>query len=224
MSERDNSLGRRVVELLDSHYPRIKTPLTHNGQFQLLIATVLSAQCTDAQVNKVTPKLFQKYPDPRTIASAKLRELEAIVRPNGFFHVKAKRIKEISEMILKDFDGKVPDTMQELITLPGVGRKTANIVLNAGYDKIDGIAVDTHVKRLATRIGLSKEKTPDQIERDLMKITPKEMWPRISLLLILHGRRICNARRPLCEKCVLASICSFYGEKLARQRETLQKL
>lgn len=213
MSERYAVRGRTIVDLLDGQYPKIRTPLSYSGPFQLLIATMLSAQCTDAQVNHVTPILFERYTDARAMADANLRDLERIIRSTGFFHVKASRIKEASKTILSDFSGKVPSTMHELITLPGVGRKTANIVLSAGFDRIDGIAVDTHVQRLAKRIGLSKEKSPEKIEQDLMRITPKEMWSRFSLLLILHGRSICNARKPMCEKCVLSKHCDYFKER-----------
>jgi len=202
--------GEEIVSLLDKLYPKIKTPLGHDGAFQLLIATILSAQCTDAQVNRVTPHLFRKFPDANSMARANLPELERLVKSTGFFHVKARRIKEVSQRIVSDFYGKVPQFMNELTTLPGVGRKTANIVLSAGFGKTEGIAVDTHVQRLSKRIGLSQEKNPEKIEQDLMKITPKELWPRLSLLLILHGRKICNARKPLCEKCVLMSKCYYF--------------
>ncbi len=205
--------GEDIVNLLDKLYPKIKTPLGHGDAFQLLIATILSAQCTDAQVNRVTPLLFQRFPDANSMAKANLRELENLVKSTGFFHVKARRIKEVSKLIVNDFDGHVPQSMNELTTLPGVGRKTANIVLSAGFDKIEGIAVDTHVQRLSKRIGLSQEKNPEKIEQDLMKITPKELWPRLSLLLILHGRKICNAKKPLCEKCALSKKCLYFSRK-----------
>lgn len=212
MSERSSMRGRRIVELLDGQYPKIRTPLSHSSAFQLLIATILSAQCTDKQVNKVTPKLFDKYPNASEMATANLRELERVIRSTGFFHVKANRIREVSKNILQNYQGRVPETMRELTTLPGVGRKTANIVLSVWFNRIEGIAVDTHVQRLSRRIGLSSERTPEKIERDLMAITPKELWPRLSLLLILHGRNICNARKPLCEKCVLSSRCDYFKE------------
>lgn len=202
--------GDEVVRHLDGLYPKIKTPLVHEDPFQLLIATILSAQCTDAQVNLVTPKLFEKYPDAMSLAHAKMSDLEKIIRPTGFFHVKSLRIKAVAEKIVSNFQGKVPSSMEELVTLPGVGRKTANIVLSAGFDKIEGVAVDTHVQRLAQRIGLSKEKTPEKIETDLMKITSKKNWPRLTMLLILHGRAICNAKKPMCEKCALSKDCVYY--------------
>ncbi|MHB1868779.1 MAG: endonuclease III [Nitrososphaerales archaeon] len=205
--------GEEIVNLLDAQYPKIKTPLGHNSAFQLLIATILSAQCTDAQVNKVTPVLFKRYPDAKSMAEASIRDLERIIRSTGFYHVKAKRLKEVSRKVVKDFDCNVPATMNELTSLPGVGRKTANIVLSAGFSKIEGIAVDTHVKRLSKRIGLSKGTIPETIELDLMRITPRELWPRLSLLLILHGRKICNAKKPLCEICVLSRKCLYYNQK-----------
>ncbi|MDG6997209.1 MAG: endonuclease III [Nitrososphaerota archaeon] len=205
--------GDDVVQRLDDLYPKIKTPLAHRDAFQLLIATILSAQCTDAQVNLVTPKLFKRYPDAKSLARAKISDLEQIIKPTGFFHVKSLRIKAVAEKIVSNFGGKVPSSMEELVTLPGVGRKTANIVLSAGFDKIEGVAVDTHVQRLAQRIGLSKQKTPEKIEIDLMKVTSKQNWPRLTLLLILHGRSICNAKKPLCEKCVLSKDCLYYNTR-----------
>ena len=202
--------GSEVVKALDGLYSKVKTPLSHKSAFQLLIATILSAQCTDAQVNRVTPALFAAFPGPEELASARLAELERIVKSTGFYHVKAKRIKEVSRKIMSDFAGQVPDSMEDLVKLPGVGRKTANIVLSAGYDKISGIAVDTHVFRVSRRIGLTESKTPEKIEQDLMRITPRHLWPRLSMLLIFHGRAICMARKPLCEKCVLSSKCLCY--------------
>jgi endonuclease-3 len=203
--------GAEVIRELDSLYPLIKTPLLHHDTFQLLIATVLSAQCTDAQVNKVTPVLFKEYPAPSSMSKAPIEKLEKIVKSTGFFHVKARRIKEISKELVGKFDSKVPENMEELLTLPGVGRKTANIVLSAGFDKIEGIAVDTHVFRLSRRIGLSTESTPEKIEQELMKITPKKHWPRLTLLLILHGRSVCYARNPECFRCVLSEKCLYYN-------------
>ncbi len=203
--------GDEVVKKLNPLYPDIKTPLLHSNAFQLLIATVLSAQCTDEQVNRVTPVLFAKYPTSQAMARAPIRSLEKIVKSTGFFHVKSRRIREISRLLEEKFGGKVPENMEELLLLPGVGRKTANIVLSAAFDKIEGIAVDTHVFRLSRRIGLSEQNTPEKIETDLMKITPKEEWPRLTLVLILHGRSICFARGPECERCVLSDHCLYYA-------------
>ncbi|MHB8568018.1 MAG: endonuclease III [Nitrososphaerales archaeon] len=205
--------GREIVEALDSHYPKIRTPLSHKNAFQLLIATILSAQCTDAQVNKVTPKLFELYPSSKEMALASILDLQQLIKSTGFFRVKSRRIREVSRRIEHDFNGKVPQSMEELTTLSGVGRKTANVVLSAGFDRIEGIAVDTHVKRLAERIGLSNERNPEKIETDLMKVTTKELWPRLSLLLILHGRRICHAKKPQCDKCVLKGKCLYYSQR-----------
>jgi endonuclease III len=203
--------GDEVVQKLDLLYPNIKTPLTHADVFQLLIATVLSAQTTDEQVNRVTPSLFAKYPTSADMARAPIRTLEKILKPTGFFHVKARRVKEISKKLEQQFGGKVPQTMEALIQLPGVGRKTANIVLSAGFDRIEGVAVDTHVFRLSRRIGLTEQRTPEKVELDLMRITPKSEWPRLTLVLILHGRNICFAKGPECERCVLSSRCLYYA-------------
>jgi endonuclease III len=203
--------GDEVVQELDPLYPEIKTPLEHSSAFQLLIATVLSAQATDEQINRITPTLFGKYSAATSMAKAPIRSLERIVKSSGFYHVKARRIKEISKKLEENFGGKVPDTMEELLQLPGVGRKTANIVLSAGYEKIEGIAVDTHVFRLSRRIGLTSSNTPEKVEEDLMKITSRPKWPRLTLVLILHGRTICFARKPLCEKCVLSDRCLYYS-------------
>jgi endonuclease III len=205
--------GTEIVSALDELYPEVKTPLKHSNVFQLLIATVLSAQCTDAQVNRVTPSLFARFPDAYSLSKANLRELESLIKSTGFYHVKARRIKEISSKLVSNYKGRVPKTMEELLTLPGIGRKTANIVLSAGYGVIEGIAVDTHVFRLSRRIGLSESKTPEKIELDLMKITPdREIWPRLATLLIFHGRRICFARHPNCEACPLSIRCSYFAE------------
>jgi endonuclease-3 len=211
--------GDEVVEKLDSLYPKVKTHLDHRGPFQLLIATILSAQCTDVQVNKVTPKLFAKFPDATRMSKAPISTLEHLVKSTGFYHVKAKRIKEISKKIMCDHGGKVPQTMEELLTLPGIGRKTANIVLSAGYGKTEGIAVDTHVFRLSRRIGLSESPTPEKIEIDLMRITSRELWPRLSMLLIFHGRQVCVARSPECASCPLTAQCLYYNTVISKQEQ-----
>ncbi|HKW05078.1 MAG TPA: endonuclease III [Nitrososphaerales archaeon] len=199
-----------VFEKLDPIYPRVRTPLTHSNQFQLLIATILSAQSTDSQINTVTPKLFERFSDAESMALASIRELERLVHSTGFFHVKARRIRDVSRKLVSEFNGRVPDSMDALTSLPGVGRKTANVVLSAGFQKIEGIAVDTHVFRVSRRIGLASSNTPEKVEQELMKTTPKEFWPRLTILLILHGRAICHAKRPLCEKCVISSGCQYY--------------
>lgn len=205
--------GAQIVKALDSLYPKIETPLSHENQFQLLVATILSAQCTDAQVNKVTPRLFERYPDAKSLASAKLSELQRIIRSTGFYKVKSRTLVEMAKAVQNEFQGRVPDTMASLSSLRGVGRKTANIVLSASFGKIEGIAVDTHVKRLSNRIGLTRNHDPNKIEQDLMKITPKDLWPRLSLLLILHGRQICFARNPNCSECPLTPRCLYFKEQ-----------
>ena len=210
--------GDEVIQKLNPLYPDIRTPLLHTDTFQLLIATVLSAQCTDEQVNRVTPGLFAQFPSPAAMARAPLRTLEKIVKSTGFFHVKARRIKEISKKLEQEFGGRVPQTMDTLLQLPGVGRKTANIVLSAGFDRIEGIAVDTHVFRLSRRIGLTEQNTPEKIEQDLMKITPKSEWPRLTLVLILHGRSVCFAKGPECGRCVLSSRCMYYATKSEKKK------
>ncbi|MGI0079020.1 MAG: endonuclease III [Nitrososphaerales archaeon] len=202
--------GEEVVDSLDHLYPLVKTPLSHTTPFQLLIATILSAQSTDAQINKVTPKLFERFPDARSMSKASIRELERIIKSSGFYHVKSRRIRDVSRKIMDETNGAVPDAMEDLTKLPGVGRKTANIVLSAGFDKIEGIAVDTHVFRVSRRVGMTNAKTPEKVEQDLMKITPKKYWPRLTMLLIFHGRRICKAKKPLCEKCVLSPRCLYF--------------
>ena len=198
----------RVVELLKKEYPKAKTALKYIKPLELLIATILSAQCTDKRVNIVTKSLFNKYLTIDDYANAELKELEEDIRSTGFYRSKAKYIKKSAQMINAKYESKVPRTMEELIKLPGVARKTANIVLFNAYGIIAGIAVDTHVKRLAQRIGLSKNKEPNKIESDLMKIVPQDKWMEISDLLIFHGREICSARKTKCIECVLKKICS----------------
>jgi endonuclease III len=205
--------GKEIVDALDRLYPRVRTSLGHSNVFQLLIATVLSAQSTDLQINRITPKLFSEFPDALTMSEARITRLESLIRSSGFFHVKARRIKEISSKLISDFGGKVPKTMEELLRLPGIGRKTANIVLSAGYGKVEGIAVDTHVFRVSRRLGLTAASTPEKVELDLMKITPeRSLWPRLSMLLIFHGRRTCFARSPACGRCILSRKCLYFSQ------------
>jgi endonuclease-3 len=213
--------GDDLVRELDKLYPKIKTPLSHSNPFQLLIATMLSAQSTDVQINKITPKLFRRFPDAVSMSNAPINVLEKLVRSSGFYHVKARRLRSVSRLIVRDSEGEVPRTMEELIRLPGVGRKTANIVLSAGYGKNDGIAVDTHVFRVSQRIGMTLSKTPEKVELDLMKTTRRKNWSRISMLLIFHGRTICKARNPLCEKCVLSSRCLYFKKLKEKVSESL---
>lgn len=212
MTKKEKERISRIIEILKREYGDAHVALRYENPFQLLVAVILSAQCTDVQVNKVTPKLFERFPTPEAMAEADIKEIEELIRSTGFYRNKAKNIKKAAEIIVEKFGGRVPDTMEELITLPGVARKTANIVLYNAFGKMDGIAVDTHVKRLAKRLGLTKEDNPVKIERDLMKIVPKELWGPISYMLIEHGRRICKARKPDCENCPLKELCPWYRE------------
>ena len=197
----------KIIRVLEKEYPQSRTALTFETPLQILVATILSAQCTDERVNKLTPALFKAYPDAAAFAAADRAELERDVRPTGFFRNKAKNIIGAATKIIADFGGRVPDTMAELITLPGVARKTANIVLSSAYGKAEGIAVDVHVKRLSGRLGLSRQEDPEKIERDLLTIVPKEDWLDFNYLLVNHGRRICRARKPKCPECKLSGLC-----------------
>ena len=189
---------KRALELYEellTHYPDPKCELNHRNPFELLVATILSAQCTDVRVNKVTPDLFEAYPTPETMAEADLEDLEELIRSTGFYRNKAKSLKEASQTIVEKFDGEVPQTMKELLTLRGAARKTANVVLGNAFNKNVGVVVDTHVKRLSNRFGLTKEKkNTNKIERDLMGLFPQETWTNLSHLLIHHGRNACKAR------------------------------
>jgi endonuclease III len=196
----------RVYEILDPLYTREKTALEYRTPFQLLISTILSAQCTDKQVNQVTNTLFRKYRTPQDYMKVPISELEADIRPTGFFRNKAKSIKGCSKGIIDLYGGEVPSTMAELLKLPGVGRKTANCVLGAAFD-IPGVVVDTHVKRLSQRLGLTDIKDPDKIEKDLERLLPEKRWRRFSDILIYHGRAICKARKPDHASCPVALIC-----------------
>lgn len=198
---------RAILEKLDEAYPAASCELVHKNPFQLLIATILSAQCTDARVNEVTRTLFPKYPTPEHFAYANPRELEQDIRPTGFFRNKAKSIIGASRKIVEQFGGKVPHTMEELLTLPGVARKTANVVLGTAFGIPSGVVVDTHVQRLARRLDLSRQKDPKKIEQDLMKIIPQDRWILLSHQLIWHGRRVCSARKPNCLACNLKDLC-----------------
>jgi endonuclease III len=203
----DPARVRAILKKLDEAYPAATCALHHDNAFQLLISTILSAQCTDERVNKVTATLFPKYPSPEAFAYANPRELEQDIRPTGFFRNKTKSIIGASKKIVEDFRGEVPKTMEELLTLPGVARKTANVVLGCAFGIASGIVVDTHVQRLAGRLDLSKNTDPKKIEQDLMQIIPKEKWILFSHQLIWHGRRVCQARKPKCIECNLESLC-----------------
>lgn len=196
-----------VIRLLEKEHPDATIALRFGNPLELLISTILSAQATDEQINKITPRLFKKYQTPEDYANAELEELQNDIRSSGFYRNKAKNIKNCCKMLVEKYNSQVPRTMADLVELPGVARKTANIVLTNAYGIVDGIAVDTHVQRLSQRLGLTERKDPVKIEIDLMRILPKENWERISDLLIFHGRRVCFARKPNCPSCVLNKIC-----------------
>ena len=196
-----------ILSKLDQAYPNAVCELKHENAFQLLISTILSAQCTDVRVNEVTQTLYKKYPNPEAFAHANPNELQQEIRPTGFFRNKTKSIMGASEAIVEKFGGQVPRTMDEILTLPGVARKTANVVLGTAYGIPSGVVVDTHVMRLARRLDLTKHEDPKKIEEDLMRVIPKDKWIQFSHQLIWHGRRVCIARKPKCVECNLESIC-----------------
>jgi endonuclease-3 len=198
---------RAILQGLDEAYPEASCELIHENPFELLISTILSAQCTDVTVNMVTKDLFQKYPDAQALAYADPRALQQEIRPTGFFRNKTKSIMGASKKIVEEFGGKVPQTMDELLTLPGVARKTANVVLGSGFGIASGVVVDTHVQRLSERLDLTKNTDPKKIEQDLMQIIPQGKWILFSHQLIWHGRRVCNARKPKCAECNLERLC-----------------
>ena len=197
----------KTIRLLEKEHSDAEIALTFKNPLELLISTILSAQCTDKRVNIVTKTLFKKYKTLEDYAKADIKELEQDIRSTGFYHNKARHIKKCCQMLIEKFGSQVPRTMEELLELPGVARKTANIVLSNVFGIVEGIAVDTHVRRLSERLGLTQNKNQDKIEQDLMKIVPKEMWMRFSDLLVFHGRRICMAKKPKCGECVLNKIC-----------------
>jgi endonuclease-3 len=204
------SRARGIVRALARAYPDAACALVHTDALQLLIATILSAQCTDARVNMVTPALFARYPDAAAFAAADRADLERIIQSTGFFRNKARSIQLCCQAIVEKHGGQVPSTMEELTPLPGVGRKTANVVLGSAFD-VPGIPVDTHVSRLSRRMGLTSETDPVKIERDLMGLVPKKDWTMFGHRMIHHGRKVCHARRPRCSDCALANLCPKVG-------------
>jgi len=209
---------RRILAIADrlaEEFPDLKVPLHHQNAFELLIATILSAQCTDEAVNRVTPELFKNYPTPQHLAQASLKAIERIIRSLGLFRSKANAIRECSRQLIERHSGQVPGTMEELTQLRGVGRKTANVILGHAFG-VPGIIVDTHAKRLARRLGVTKETDPNKIEKDLMRLLPAEKWTSFSHRLILHGRRICHARRTDCEICPLNDLCPSSSARLRK--------
>ncbi len=207
---RPSRLRARALEIfrrLEREYPDVRCELDHTSPFQLLAATILSAQCTDKRVNTVTPTLFGRYPDPESLAAADPAELEALIRPTGFFRNKTKSLIGMASALVDRFGGQVPRSMEELVTVPGAGRKTANVVLGTAFNQPEGVVVDTHVGRVSRRLGLVKADDPVRAEQELMRLFPREDWTALSHLLIFHGRRVCVARRPRCAECVLNDIC-----------------
>ena len=196
-----------IYDRLAAHYPDAHCALDFKSPFQLLIATILSAQCTDKRVNMVTPALFKRYRTPAALAAANPEELEELIKPTGFFRNKTKSLIGMATAVTERHGGRIPDELEALVKLPGVGRKTANVVLGNAYDKNEGVVVDTHVARVSARLGLTKETDPVKIEQDLMRLFPRDRWTMLAHLLIEHGRTICEARRPKCEVCFLNDTC-----------------
>lgn len=197
-----------ILRLLDEQYGDAKCALDHRSPWELLVATILSAQCTDVRVNLVTPKLFAAYPTPQAMAAAPLEALETLIRTTGFYHNKAKSIQGAGRVISEAFGGEVPQTMDELLTVPGAARKTANVVLGVAFGKAEGVVVDTHVFRISRRLGLARGETPQKVEQELMRVIPRERWIGFSHELIHHGRAVCEARKPKCSECLLEPLCS----------------
>jgi endonuclease-3 len=196
-----------ILKALDEAYPEAECALTHRSPWELLVATILSAQCTDVRVNMVTPELFRRFPTPAAMAKATLPELEELIRTTGFFRNKAKSIQGAARKIVAEFGGQVPQTLAELITIPGAARKTANVVLGVCFGKAEGVVVDTHVFRIARRLGLAKGETAEKVEQELMRILPQDRWIAFSHQLIHHGRQVCDARKPKCDRCNLEQLC-----------------
>jgi endonuclease-3 len=215
-SDNKKAHARRVCAALKRAYPDATCALIHSNPYELLVATILSAQCTDARVNKVTPELFRRFPDAAKLAHAEPDELQSRIRSTGFFRAKARNLLAMAHRLVELHRGEIPRDLDALTCLPGVGRKTANVVLGTAFGIATGVVVDTHVKRLAKRLGLSSKNSPEQIERDLMQTVARSHWVDLSHRLIHHGRKICQARRPRCDDCVLSSICPKVGVSAAR--------
>ena len=202
--------AKAIYRLLSKSYPNVRCELDYSNAFELLVATVLSAQCTDKRVNQTTPALFKKYKNVKKMASADRKDIERLIKSTGFFRAKAKNIKGLSEKILTEFNGEVPNNLEDLITLPGVGRKTANVVLGHAFN-IPGITVDTHFGRLSRRFGWSKENNPVKVEFEVAGLIPEKEWTNLSQRMIWHGRRVCHSRKPACGACSLAKLCPSFG-------------
>ena len=208
----DKEKSIEIIEILKKAYPDAKCSLDFSTPFEMLVAVILSAQCTDERVNKTTPAIFAKYSTPEDFDEMPLEVLEELIHPCGFYKNKAKNIKLTAKKIVEEYNSQVPDTMEDLLTLPGVGRKTANVVMLEAFNKPQGIAVDTHAKRLSNRIGFSSEETPEKIEQDLLKLFPYEYLKDVNHILIYHGRAICTARSPKCEQCPINKLCKYYAQ------------
>ena len=207
----DKEKAIEIIEILKKAYPDAKCSLDFSTPFEMLVAVILSAQCTDERVNRTTPAIFAKYSTPEDFDEMPLEVLEELIHPCGFYKNKAKNIKLTAKKIVEEYNSQVPDTMEDLLTLPGVGRKTANVVMLEAFNKPQGIAVDTHAKRLSNRIGFSSEETPEKIEQDLLKLFPYEYLKDVNHILIYHGRAICTARSPKCEQCPINKLCKYYA-------------
>lgn len=211
MDERDRANARprasEIYERLEAEYPDSHIKLEYRDPFELLIATILAAQTTDVQVNRITPRLFERWPGPAELAGADPSEVREVIRSTGFYRNKQKSVQGAARMIVEEHGGRVPDTMDELVRLPGVARKTANIVLGDAYGRAEGIAVDTHVKRLSKRLELTEHTDPVRIERDLVELFDRDRWAHLNHLLVDHGRAVCDAKKPRCGECVLADLC-----------------
>ncbi len=224
--KRKPSLKQRTLEILirlKNLYPEAKCSLNYETPHQLLVATILSAQCTDERVNQVTPALFARYPDAVSLAAADINDIETLIRSTGFYRNKAKNIQGASRMIVEKYNGEVPKRMELLLELPGVARKTANVVLAHAYGINAGVTVDTHVTRLSRRLGLTQQRDAIRIERDLMPLLPQADWENFSITIIYHGRAICSARKPLCDSCDLADLCPSAGLPLAQMLDAIEK-
>lgn len=207
MKKRNEAI--KIIEILKEYYPDATCSLDFETPFQMMIAVMLSAQCTDERVNKTTPELFEKYGTPEKLANINLDELEKIIHPCGFYKNKSKNIKACSQKILDDFDGIVPEDMEKLQSLPGVGRKSANVIMLEAFHNPQGIAIDTHAKRISNRIGFSDENEPEKIEKDLLKQIPSEYYYDVNHLFVWHGRKICDSRKPKCDECPIKTYCNY---------------
>lgn len=213
----DQERALKIIGILSKEYPDATTALDFGSPLEMMVSTQLSAQCTDKRVNMVTPALFKKYRTAKDYANANIKKFEQEIRSTGFYHNKAKNIINMAKMLVSDFKGKVPDTMEDLIKLPGVARKTANVVLNNAFHKSEGIAVDTHVLRLSERLGLSKHgKNAVKVEQDLMELFPHKLWGKVTYYIVDHGRAICDAKKPKCPECVIGEYCPSKGQFMKR--------